>query len=354
VLDRYLLGAFARIFGITALGAPVLFILADITARLDAYLARGMTLYEIWLLYPPQFPTYVAWTFPVAALVATVFTLQPLARHGELHAALGGGISIHRLFVPLYVGGTIAALFAVALLEVVPRLDQPVDDGRGAGSMVASVRTAFAYRTDAGELLSVQRLETGANARMVGVVLKLSSPPLTAQYLVADEATWTATAGWIFREGSLWTEQPAGAHRRAAFAERAVPTLTERPTDLLDVPSADVGTMTFDEIGRVAERLERSGVSAAYPRTKQWERLAIPLVTLVIILFAAPLAVVAGRGDGQTGPAAALVATIVYLALLRTSEGMGVAGLLPAALAACLPAIVFGVTGLILLRRART
>ena len=84
LLDRYVLGEFLRIFGLTALSAPFLFVLVDMTERLEVDLAGGMTASEMIVWYLGQFPIYLIWAFPIAALVATVFTLQPLARHGEI------------------------------------------------------------------------------------------------------------------------------------------------------------------------------------------------------------------------------------------------------------------------------
>lgn len=356
ILDRYLLGAFLRIFGLTALSAPLLFILADITGRLDADLARGMTAGEMFAWYSAQFPIYLIWAFPIAALVATVFTLQPLARHGEIHAMLASGIRIHRLFVPLLLGGAIASLLGLALLEATPRLWRDSSAGpRELGNGRAG-RESFAYLTEAGEILSVQRLEAGASGRMYGIVLRSASKRQSGavQYIVAKEARWIEGRGWVLRDGQLWIMASEAEPLLTAFNQLAHPSLTERPGDLLDAPAVHLDGMTFRELGRLADRLERSGASTAYPRTKQWERVTIPLATLAIIMLAAPLATLAGRGEGQLGIAFSLVITIVYLALLRTTESLGVAGVLHPGLAASLPALLFGAGGVFLLRRAHT
>lgn len=356
LLDRYLLGAFLWIFGLTALSAPLLFVLADVTGRLEVYLAQGMTWTEILLLYPGQIPTYMTWAFPIAALVATLFTLQPLARHGEIHAALGSGIPLTRLFLPLFVGGAAASLLGIVLLEATPQLGRGVSSWLRDQEGAPAERGAFAYLTDAGELLSAQGLDLGAEGRMSGVVLRSAgtAPGGPVRYVVAAEAVWNGGEGWVLRDGHVWAVAPEGEHRVTSFQRLPHPSLTEGPADLLEAHAVDPAGMSFRELGRFADRLERSGSPAAHPRTKRWERVAIPLTTLVIILFAAPLATVAGRGEGQWGMALSLLATILYLALLRTSEGLGVAGLLHPGLAASLPPLVFGSAGLFLLRRART
>lgn len=356
LIDRYLLGAFARIFTLTALMAPLLFVLADLTERLDADLALGRTAGDILQGYASQFPLYLTWGFPVAALVATLFTLQPLMRHGEVHAMLASGIRVQRLFVPLVLSGVAAALVGLVLLETAPRLlrDASLSPGQRRGG--PAERAAFAYLTGTGEILSVQRLEVGARARMYGVALRSATPTSSRPmlYVVAKEGRYIEGRGWELRDGNLWSLLPDGAQVSMDFARLVRPSLAERPTDLLDAPALALDQMTFGELGRLVDRMERSGAPTGYPRTKQWERIAIPLTVVAIILFAAPLATLAGRGEGQLGIALALVSTICYLALLRTTEGLGAAGILPAGIAALFPALIFGAGGVFLLQRART
>lgn len=356
LLDRYLLGAFLRIFGLTALSAPVLFVLADITERLDVELSRGTTIGEVLLWYVGQFPTYLAWAFPIAALVATLFTLQPLARHGEIHAMLASGVRLHRLFVPLLLGGAIASLLGLVLLETAPRIRGGHGEVMGKGESRRAERATFAYLTDAGEILSVQRLEVLSEGRMYGVSLRREDQQRRGarQYIVAKEAHWTEKKGWVLLDGQFWTISPDGSQLWTSFEQLKHRALTERPRELLDAPAVELSGMTFGEIRRLAARVERSGASAAYLRTRQWERLTIPLTTVAIILFAAPLATFAKRGEGQWGIALSLVLTILYLASLRTAESLGFAGLIPPGVAASFPALLFGAGGVLLLRRAHT
>jgi len=356
VLDRYLLGTFLRIFGLTALSAPLLFVLADVTERLEVDIAERITAGGMLVFYLGQFPTYLTWAFPVAAMVATLFTLQPLVRHGEIAAMLASGIRLHRLFVPFLLGGAVASVAGIVLLEATAAFGRGRSTGAGVPAQARASRGAFAYLTDSGEFLSVQRLEAGAQGQLFGVVLRseIKGPPVSVQYVTAKEAQWIDGRGWMLRDGHVWSISSEGSTMYSAFAQFIRRTLTERPHDLLAASPVDLPGMSFRELGRLADRMERSGASAAYPRTKQWERIAIPLTTLAIILFAAPLATLAGRGNGQLGTALSLVLTILYLALLRTTESLGSAGLLPPALAASFPALLFGSGGALLLRRAKS
>jgi len=354
LLDRYLLADFFRIFGLCALSGPLLFILADATEHLEAYLTQGATADQLVLYYWHHLPLYLTWTLPLAALVATMFTLHPLTKHGEVVAWLANGVPVRRLFLPLVFAGTAITVLDLAIPAVVPRFGTEGAPAWGTSSATAGVRRAFAYLTDAGDLMNARELD-GTAGRMSDVVIQPgASSEAPTSYLVAATANWVEGKGWVLHDGYRCELLPDGRERVTGFRALVAPGLTESPNDLLEARSADVDGMTFAEMGKLADRLDRSGSPTGFVRTKQWERITIPLIALVVILFTAPLATIAGRREGHLGVGLSLVATILYLSLLRTSEALGYSGILSPGVAACLPLVVFGGLGWVLLRRVPT
>lgn len=88
--------------------------------------------------------------------------------------------------------------------------------------------------------------------------------------------------------------------------------------------------------------------------TKMEQRMAIPVASLVIILFGAPLATSSKRGGAAFGIGLSLATTILYLMLFRFSGALGYAGTLDPRLAAWVPNLVFLIAGLVLMKRVRT
>src|SRR5680860_58551 len=100
LIDRYIARRFIRTFTALVLGLPFLFIITDITDNLDKYLARNLPAGDVVLSYVYQLPQFIQWAFPIAALVATVFTIGDMTRHQEIAAAKAGGVSFYRLATP--------------------------------------------------------------------------------------------------------------------------------------------------------------------------------------------------------------------------------------------------------------
>ena len=112
--------------------------------------------------------------------------------------------------------------------------------------------------------------------------------------------------------------------------------------------------MTFQEMGRLADIMKRSGGTPNKLLADRQEKIAIPVATLFIILFGAPLATSTKRGGTAYGIGVALISTILYMLLFRISNAFGETGTLDPFLAAWLPNLVFLGAGAFFMARVRT
>ncbi|HEX8674723.1 MAG TPA: LptF/LptG family permease, partial [Longimicrobium sp.] len=120
ILSRYVIRQFVGTFVGLVLGLPLLFIIGDVTDNIDKYIDKGITGGRLLLSYVYFYPQFVLYGFPIAALVATVFTIGGMTRHQEITAAKAGGISFYRLFLPVAMLGVILVGIAFGLSELVP------------------------------------------------------------------------------------------------------------------------------------------------------------------------------------------------------------------------------------------
>jgi lipopolysaccharide export system permease protein len=354
VLDRLICQRFLRLFLLFIIGAPLLFILGDATENLDRYLDRGIAFNDVVISYAYQFPQFVFWSFPIAALLATVFTIHPMTTHREVMAAKAGGISFHRLILPLILMGVLLTGVGFILADWAPRANQTAAELRGDRARLQGWRSNFVYITDDGAALNARRL-TVEDGRMYEPVYQWlprdDGDP--SRHVLAEEGRWTEERGWVFWNGYAREIHPDGKEVTFRFDRMAVPSFQERPEQLLQV-LRDEDEMTYEELGQFADRLLRGGGGVGRTLTKREQRLAIPVAALVIILFGAPLATSSKRGGTAFGIGLSLGTTILYLMLFRLFGAMGYAGTLEPWVAAWLPNGIFLVAGLFLLSRVRT
>ena len=84
------------------------------------------------------------------------------------------------------------------------------------------------------------------------------------------------------------------------------------------------------------------------------QKLVIPVATLIIILFGAPLGTSSKRGGTAYGIGVSLISTMLLILFLKISGALGSAGALPPLVAAWTPNIIFLAAGIALLTKVRT
>jgi lipopolysaccharide export system permease protein len=351
-LDRYVAREFTRLFLLFALAVPLLFILGDWTEKIDRYARQGLSPATVALGYIYQMPMFISWSFPVAALIATVFTVNAMTRHSEMTAAKAGGISFFRalrVFVPIAVVVTLAGL---ALTEIVPlgtRLKKEVMQEVERTPDV--MRHDFVYSGPDGHVLTIRSLNMVGPA-MTGITIERAEAGRPVLRVSAREAVWDST-GWLLQNGIYRTFGADGAEQSFTFGSLRMAALSETPEQLLARPK-DPEEMRYAELGRFIETVERSGATPREMMVDRAQKLAIPFATLVIILFGAPLANSSARGGAAYGIGISLGITVLYMMLFRVTGAAGTAGWMHPTLAAWLPNAIFAVAAVVLIARVRT
>jgi len=351
-LDRYVFTTFTRLFVLTLIAVAPLFMLGDLTDNIDDYLDRadvGMARVLEGYLY--SFPQWFQWSLPIAALVAAVFTVSRMTANREVLAAKAGGVSFHRLFLPMLFVATAVTGIGFAVADYVPRTNKVAMDLLGNRPILRLFRDDFAFRTEGGMLLSARRLSV-TEGRLSDLTFTRDIEDGSTLHIGATSAAFT-DEGWLFRDGRMRRVFENGSETTFRFLQMRVPTLTETPEELMLVERA-ADEMTLAEIDRQVGIIQRSGGQANELRVEAAQRGAIPVATLVIILFAAPLATTSKRGGAAFGVGLALGSLILYIMLLNVWGALGAAGIVSPTMAAWIPNAIFLVLGLVFLIRVRT
>lgn len=354
LLDRYVVQQYLTTFVLLVLGLPVLFIIVDLTDQIDSYLADGVTIPAVALSYVYFMPQAIFYAFPVAALIATVFTIGSMTRHQEIAAAKAGGVSFYRLIAPILALAAVLSVAGVGLGEMVPVTNRMRAEALGqADRNVSPLRTSFVFQSESGRLLSVRRLDAdGAYMRNL-VVERPPARDRPAVHQTALDANWDPARGWTFADGFLRVADDQGRAVTFGYDRLRIPELTETPEELLAEPK-EPEEMRYAEIGRFIRAIERSGGDAGEMRVEQAQKLSLPLAILVIVLFGAPLSTSSRRGGTAFGIGISLAVTMVYLMLFKVGKAMGESGAVDPLIAAWTPNVLFLVAGLVLLSRVRT
>jgi len=355
-LSRYVLRQWLVIFALAAIGLPVVSVLVEITDKLNRLLDRGVTPLEIVLSAIFGLPANMANMIPAAALFATVFTVGPLARNSEITAAKAGGVSFHRLVLPILVAAALTGVadFYVgeyATFATARRLELE----RERTNRDQITRYNFVYRADDGWVYSVKTLDT-RSAVMQQVLLERPStnPNFPNLAVWADSARWSdSSQRWTLLRGSSHYPTDSTSTATIRFDELELRTFDEPPRSLLIEPKKP-DEMAYAELSEYIGTLERSGNDVNKLRVDLAVKLALPAACLVIALFGAPLAMANPRAGTAWGIAISLATTVVYLLLINLSRAVGASGKIDPTVAAWVPNGLFFGLAVWLLARVRT
>jgi len=353
ILDRLVAGTFLKLFVIFLAASPPLFILGDITENLDTYLDRGLTRMEVAKAYFFQLPLFIQWSFPIAALVAAVFTIHSMTTHREIVAAKAGGISFHRVARPILVMGLVLTVAALVLTEIVPRGNRIAAQILRDEDPRRSSRSDFVYESANGTTWQVGRVDA-PDHRMDNVIIeRLPATGRGGYHVFASSAVYDSARAWTFQRGQIRHFLPDSTEHSYQFERLRMAGVAEAPEELLEAPHKPE-EMTYAEIDRLADIIERTGGNPAQLLVKREQKFSIPVATLVVILFGVPLATSSGRGGTAYGVGVSLGTTILYLLLFKVSGALGQAGTMAPFTAAWLPNVIFLAAAVVLLRRVRT
>lgn len=354
-LDRYVFSEFWKIFIATTLGFPLLLIIFDVTDNLDKYLARELPLTNIALSYVYSLPDYMFMILPAAVLFATVFSIGSLTRHSEITAAKASGVSFYRFIAPIFLGAVIATVAGLVLGEINPRANARkmalLDTQKFSAS---SERYNFAYSADAGRVYKVQALHVPSKS-MEGVTIerKGKGPAYPSYIVTAGGAYYNERTGWKLTKGTMHVLTDSLHNITYSFDSLRDFRFTERPQELTIAARAPAD-MEYRELGRFINAMERSGGDVDELKVERMLKIVIPVTSMVILLFGAPLATSTQRGGAAYGVGISLATTVIFVMLVQMTKAVGGHGMIPAELAAWVPSIFFGIIGLILFARVRT
>ncbi|HSJ23816.1 MAG TPA: LptF/LptG family permease [Longimicrobiales bacterium] len=377
-IDRYVAREFMRLFIIFITAAPLLFILGDWTDNIGRYSEQGLSVGTVALSYVYQMPLFISWSFPVAALIATVFTVSTMTRHSEMTAAKAGGLSFFRTLAVLPLLGVLLTFAGIGLTELVPITTAKTKEVLGeVRPTTGDMRHEFVYTSRDGHVFTIRRLSLGTAGlppSMGGITIEFAAPQTGATriaaangalgtqaftHISAKSARWDEDAGlWTLEDGYYRTfvgeTDPAGNDEHAyRFQRMQIASFNATPEQLM-ARTKDPEEMRYAELGEFIETLRRSGGQPLKLMVEQAQKLAIPAATLIIILFGAPLANSSPRGGAAYGIGVSLAVTVIYMMLFRITGAAGAAGTIDPMHAAWAPNVLFAVAALVLLTRVRT
>ena len=347
-LDCYLLRHFFSNFCGTLLVIMLLHLMGDIFNRVDNFMGSNATLSTAMWFFIYRLPLMASRVIGFAALFAAFLTLGSLARRQELVAIGACGISIHRLTLPFLLAalGISGAAFvwnetAVPFSTRQAKQIYDRDVHKKTQRSVFGDKEIWMRSSDAFIRADHFNPET---RRLHGLLIYRLTPEFSIKELIkTPAATWDG-GRWVPDGGTVWSLLEGGGLSKHALGS-TLP-LGEQPEDFRVFARSPDEFSYFELKKRIAD-LQGKGIDTVGDRVHLHTKLAIPLVTPLIILLAVAFAVKpGGRGNLALNFGLTITIGFSYWVLLGFCVSLGAAGAIQPWLGAWLPNILMGLISL--------
>jgi LPS export ABC transporter permease LptG len=161
----------------------------------------------------------------------------------------------------------------------------------------------------------------------------------------ADRAHWADNLNrWVYEQGWERSLNVSAIVNYRPFDVSTFPNLPENPS-YFKKEVKQYTEMNYEELRSYIRDLQQSGFDVVRLRVQLNKKLSYPLITLIMAVLAIPFSLSTGKKGSITGVAVAVGIAVMYIVVTRFFEAMGDQSLLPAALAAWSPDLIFVLAG---------
>ncbi len=358
LLDRYVVRLFSMVFGLVVLSGVSLFVIFDLSETIDEILKNKVPTSLVLNYYKYTSLQMFYDIAPVVVLVTTLMTFSLLGRTNEITACKALGMSLYRLALPALAAALVVTLFCGYLeTSVLPasnaKVAQLKDRIRGSSTVRTYRRADRQWLFGQGRYIynylhydpqqqSLQRLQ----------IFDFDESHRLSRRLVADSARYLGEV-WQFSNGWARSYRGVEVTDYKRFNESRIVRYPETP-DYFESEIRPPEQMRYSELKDYIEELRDSGQPVPELQVRLENKVAFPVVSLVMALVALPFAFRLGRQGALYGLGISVVLGMVFLGIFAFFTTLGEAGALPPAVAVWTPSVIFGILSIYLFLGVRT
>jgi len=356
ILDRYILKEvlLAFLFGIFAFSA--VFIGSGTLFRIAEYVTKyGASFSAVVRLFVYSLPGIMLWTFPMSMLLSALLVFGRLSGGSEITAMKSCGISFYRLMRPVVIMGFCVSLFAIAFNEyVVPWSNQAYSD-------VVNYEVKHSSAPQSREHIILKDIKDGSIQRLI-YARRFDAKKNRMEWITmqdfengklvrvenADYGEWLGNS-WLMHNGIIYTIANGEMSHTMHFATQKLP-IQDSPDNIVRAQKKPE-EMTMKELTEQIAIMRSQYVDTTDLQIELYQRITIPMASLIFTLIGAPLGLQPNRSSSSIGFGLSIIIIFIYYTLMTIASVIGRIGI-PQALAVWIPNIIGAVIGMYLIRKA--
>lgn len=299
-------------------------------------------------------PAVIVLSIPMGVLLSTVMVLNKLSLSSEITVMRSCGIGLNRIAKPIFIFSILMALLTFAINENVAPVMRKTSKDLALWSLsqknIPDGKENFVFK-ELGSGSYLRRLfyvgkSTGNT--LYNVTVLDNSKEETLQVLQAREGK-TSPKGWVFDKGAIYTIDKDGQVLNTTLFDTST---VQFGFDMTKAMDEDIASeMNFVKLSKYLGKKDISDEDKRALTVQLYDKLALPIATIVFVLIGVPLAITPPRVRYNRGFLFTILIIFAFYVLRALSISMGEAGTIPSALAAWVPDATLAFLGSILYYR---
>lgn len=359
-IDRYVLMTFLQVLMVSLLAGVTVYLVADLTDKFDEILDYEVATSVVLDYYKFKSFSIIYEITPLIVLMTTLITFGLLSRTNEIIACKALGMSLYRLAVPVVLLAMVIAATAGFLQSEVlaasnaraAQLEATIkgQEESHRRSVTSSRRWIYGKGN---RLYNFSFYDEGAHELQRLQVFQFDEAYRLTGRLMADRARYLEEGWWMLSSGWRRTWKGAEEVEFERFDE-PVRYLLQETQDYFQGGLQRPEEMNYVELRDYVRELEEAGQSVPLLEVALHNKIAYPVISLVMALVALPFAFRLGRQGALYGIGLSLVMGVVLLIVLGIFTALGENAILPPLIAVWSPAALFSIFALYLFLGVRT
>lgn len=357
ILDRYILRQIIEVF---IMGV---FVFTSIIFASDTFitLIKQISMFGIpfniaFLMIVLNLPAVIVMTIPMGVLLSTVMTLNKLSLDSEITVFRACGIGISRIAKPIFIFATVMCVMSFIINETIVPVATKYSKDLALWSLsqknVPDGKENFVFKEigNNGMLRRLFYVGNCENKVLYNITVLDNSKKDTIQVLQATQGK-TSPSVWLFQRGAVYTIGDRGKVLNTTLFETSD---VKFGLDLSKQLNKNLAKeMNFTKLLKFIAK----GMSGLDEKQRNaivielYDKLALPVTTIVLVLVGVPLAITPPRVRYNRGFLFSILIIFAYYLIRALSISFGEAGVIHPLFAAWLPNIVLAAFGAIMYYR---
>jgi len=355
ILDKYILKQVIEMFLMGVFVFTTIIFASDTFITLIKQIAQfGIPFKVAFIIILLNLPSIIVLTIPMGVLLATVMTLNRLSLSSEITVMRACGIGLNRIAKPIFIFAIVMSISSFVINEsIVPVMTKQSKDlalWAFGQKNIPNGKENFVFKelTNKGTLKRLFYVGYCEKKTLHNITVLDNSKDGTIQVLQAREGK-TSPKGWVFEKGAAYTVANNGQVLNTTLFDTST---VQFGIDLSkELENNTAKEMNFTKLLKYLKNSKLSKVKKRAYTIELYDKIALPVTTIVFVLLGVPLAITPPRVRYNRGFLFSILIIFAYYVVRALSISFGETGSLAPFWAAWLPNIVLTIWGTFLYYR---